>query len=123
MNFNGMPAAIVWDFYPVSLILTIVSGGVVLYFRRDQLAREAVFVLLKFHLAVYAASFLLECVHPYWEDNGVREFIPLGDRWRWALGPGAGLIELVLIFIVVGTLVFRPRRKGYFGASGSRRRR
>ena len=123
MKFEGIPAMIAWGFYPISLLLTSVASGVVLCLRRDQSARNAVVTLLKFHLAIYAASFLLECVHPYWEDNGVRAFIPLGDRWRWAFGPSAGLIELVLIVIVVVTLIFRPRRKGYFGGAGSRRRR
>jgi len=32
----------------------------------------------------YLAAFVGISVDPYWEDNGVLEYIPWDDRWIWA---------------------------------------
>jgi hypothetical protein len=35
-------------------------------------------------LASFVGAFVSVCADPYWEDNGVVEFIPWSERWSWA---------------------------------------
>jgi hypothetical protein len=62
-----------------------------------------VFAVVAFHAVVYLLSVLYEFRHPYWIDNNIEVFVPVADRWKSAVGPGAGLIELLLLpFFLVG---------------------
>lgn len=55
-------------------------------FRRDKRhLRKSATVLFLLHVAIYLVVYLLVFLDPYWYDNGSQEFIPVGDRWKWAL--------------------------------------
>ena len=78
-------------------------------------------LLILAYLAVcYVASFGHVCMHPYWEDNGVEEFIPMKERWVWAI-VGANFLQIILspglwaMSWVVSTV--RSRRQRGLGSS------
>jgi len=60
-------------------------------------------------LACYLAGLVLVCVDPYFEDNGVIEFIDWPDRWSWA-GEFGGWIALAAVPIALLVRSFWPRR-------------
>jgi hypothetical protein len=35
-------------------------------------------------LTSFIGALVSICADPYWEDNGVAEFIPWSERWTWA---------------------------------------
>jgi hypothetical protein len=92
--------------FPVSLAGTLLAGLSALAFARDKtgplrfLGRG-----ILFHGIVYALAVAVECVNPYWIDNGAKEFIPLADRWLWAIVTG-GSVELVCLPLWIGYLVW-----------------
>jgi hypothetical protein len=51
----------------------------------------------------YAASLICVVLDPYWEDNGVIEFIPWNERWGWAA------FFTPMMLIVIGPVLYGMR--------------
>jgi hypothetical protein len=62
--------------------------------------RKAATILFLLHTALFALAFVHICTDPYWYDNGAQEFIPLEERWVWAL------FELAFIELIAGPILF-----------------
>ena len=52
----------------------------------------------------YAAALACVARDPYWEDNGVAEFIPWAERWGWAA------LFTPALLLVIGPVLYGVRR-------------
>lgn len=51
-----------------------------------NLRQRIILTVVSYPFVIYAISFILVCLDPYWYDNSpYPEYIPLSDRWSWAL--------------------------------------
>lgn len=51
-----------------------------------RLRHQIIYVLIAYPFGVFAVDYILVCQDPYWYDNSPRaEYIPLADRWQFAL--------------------------------------
>ena len=82
--------------YAVTLVAVVIAGAWHLT-RKGWTSSPFRTCLLFFAYLVicYVIGFAAVCMHPYWEDNGVEEFIPMRDRWTWAI-LFASVFEVIL---------------------------
>jgi hypothetical protein len=52
----------------------------------------------------YALALAGIALDPYWEDNGVTEFIPWAERWGWAA------LFAPALLLVIGPVLYGVRR-------------
>ena len=96
--------------YAASLLISL-AAGVVRGRRRGWRAEATRFWLFVAGCVAltYPGSLLLVSLDPYFDDNGVQEYIPWRFRWAWAW-IYAGLLQFAVIPCALG-LWFLARRK------------
>lgn len=94
------------------LLAVIVTGAGWLIARRSGRPFPSLAPIFIGLVLSYVVAMLALCIDPYYEDNGLPEFIDWQDRWMWAAA-FAGWVALVAVPIVfaVGAVIRRRPSK------------
>lgn len=51
-----------------------------------NLRQRIILIVIAYPVIICALFFVAVCLSPYWYDNTITEYIPMSDRFGWAVG-------------------------------------
>jgi hypothetical protein len=79
-----------------------------------NLPQQIILIVVSYPFIIYAIAFITICIEPYWYDNSPRpEYIPLADRWGWALLVSFffAIYGFPLLVAAIGVTIYLSKRQ------------